>query len=260
MLLFVDCSLHAQPSTYPLIKQLEQKSVFIESDLFGNIYLSDGNVIYKFNEYFQAQQSYSDFFSGKIQSVDATNPMKILVFSKDFMRLTFLNNQMAKQNNPYLLTDWNILLPTAACTSYDNGFWIYDAMKDVLLRFNASANKVLESQALSVITGEKITPDYMREIGGKYVVLCSKEFGFFVFDKFGTFLKSIPAKGIEGFSVWNSKLVYISDHKIYILTIETLESKSYTLPEADVKQLIIQGKYLIALSSSGIVKIYGFAE
>lgn len=257
---FASFQLQSQYSPYALIKEMEQKCIFVETDLFGNIYLSDGSVIYKYNKTFQLQNTYSDFSTGKIHSMDVGNPMKILVFSKEFMRITFINNQLAKQNKPLLLSDKNIILPSAACISYNNGFWIYDAMKDVLLRFDDGANKVIESQVLTSLIGEKISVDCMREIDGKYLIISSKNYGFYIFDIFGTFIKYIPSKGMDNFSIWNSKLVYVSENAIHVLTIETIDNKTYTLPETDTKQIAIQGNHLVTLSSSGIVKIYGFSE
>ncbi len=253
-------SAKTQVSPYVLLKTMEQKSVLMEVDMLGNIYLSDGFVLYMYDKNFQLKFTYSDFFSGSMSTIDVSNPMKIWVFSQDFMLLTVLNNQLVKQNNTYRFSDWNIMLPKTICASYDNGFWVYDAMKDALFRFDAFGKKIIESQSLHILIDKKITVDGMREIGGKYLIINSEKYGLFVFDKFGTYIKYIPTEGVKSFSVWNTKIVYVLNEKIEVFDIETLDKQIYPLPQSDIQRVVIHKQYLITLSTSGEVKMYGIAD
>ncbi len=246
----------AQSPSYVLHKEIDRTALFVKADILGNIYLSDGSVLYKYDNQFNLQHSYSDFSMGKIQAIDVSNPMKILVFSKDFMRLTFLNNTLAKQNSPYLLSELNIIQPACVCVSYDNGFWIYDEMKDALIRFDANAQRVSESKTINSLVGQKVNPLQMQEVGGKYLMLSDPKIGFLVFDIYGTYLKTIPVAGIQAFSVWTEKIVYVKDTILNVLNPETLDTLYYTLPQSDVKEAVISGKYLILMDSEGRISVY----
>lgn len=249
--------IYGQTASYTLLYELEQKAVFFKVDVFGNIYVSDGNVLFQYNEQMQLQQSYSDFSMGKIHSIDVSNPMKILLFSKDLMRISFLNNKLAVQNRPYLLSDLNIVQAAAVATSYDNGFWVYDIVKDVLIRFDASAKKVAQSQPLSTLISNKINPTALLELGGKYLVLCDAVNGFFIFDRFGTYLKNIPIVGAESFSVWNEKLVFVVDNKIQLLSIDNIDLQHFDVPNGEeVIDVAIKGKNIILLTKDQKLKVY----
>lgn len=258
MFLFCVASLYTQSQTphYIFQKELSQKGKLLKADVLGNLYISDGAVIYKYDNQFNFQFSYADFSIGKIYSFDVSNPMKIMVFFGDLMRLSFLNNTLSIQNTLYLLKDLQFVQPTQVCLSYDNGFWVYDEMKDRLFRYDANSIKVNESQILTNVIGDKLYPNGMQEVGGTYLILNSPKIGFIIFDKYGTYLKRIPITDVSYFNVWNGQLVFVKNHSIQVLNIETLEIQSYTLPDADAEQVIIQGKQLIILTTKGVVKIY----
>lgn len=257
-LFFVLIGLKGQSSDYVFQKEINQKAVVVTADILGNVYLSDGSVLYKYDNQLNLLFSYADFSMGKIHSIDATNPMKILIFSRNFMSIIFLNNKLAILNKYSLSSDLYFIQPANVCVSYDNGFWVYDEVKDCLFRFDANAKKVNESQVIATLIGEKVNSTAIQEIGGKYLVMSSPQSGFLIFDKYGSFIKRIPVMDVNHFSVWNDQLVFIQDNKIQVLNIETVNIISYTLPDPDAEQIVINGKQLIVLTSDGKVKIYGF--
>ncbi len=257
---FASISLQSQSNKYIFQKELSRKGKLLKADVLGNVYLSDGTNLYKYDNQLNFQFSYADFSFGKIHSFDVSNPMKILVFFGDLMQLSFLNNTLSIQNTLYLLRDLHFLQPTQVCLSYDNGFWVYDEMKDRLFRYDANAIKINESQILTNVIGDKIHSNDMQEAGGRYLILNSPKLGFIIFDKYGTYLKRIPITEVNFFSVWNEQLVFVKKNSIQVLNIETADIQSYTLPDADTEQVIIQGKQLIILTSKGVVKMYGISN
>jgi hypothetical protein len=179
-----------------------------------------------------------------------------MVFFGELMQLSFLNNTLSIQNTLFLLRDLQFVQPTQVCLSYDNGFWVYDEMKDRLVRYDANTIKVNESQILTNVIGEKIYPNSMQEVGGLYLILNSPKIGFIIFDKYGTYLKRFPISDVSYFNVWNGQLVFVKNNSIQVLNIETVDIQSYILPDADAEQVIINGKQLIILTAKGMVKMY----
>ncbi|MBP7102126.1 MAG: hypothetical protein KBA86_02655 [Bacteroidales bacterium] len=256
LLCFACISVQSQSNTYVFQKELSQKGKLLKADVLGNVYLSDGSVIYKYDNQLNFQYSFADFSLGKIHSFDVSNPMKIMVFFGELMQLSFLNNTLSIQNTLFLLRDLQFVQPTQVCLSYDNGFWVYDEMKDRLVRYDANTIKVNESQILTNVIGEKIYPNSMQEVGGLYLILNSPKIGFIIFDKYGTYLKRIPITDVSYFNVWNGQLVFVKNNSIQVLNIETVDIQSYILPDADAEQVIINGKQLIILTAKGMVKMY----
>ncbi|MBL0031905.1 MAG: hypothetical protein IPP27_06880 [Bacteroidetes bacterium] len=68
---------------------------------------------------------------GSIRSIDASNPMKILMFYPDFAQLVVLNNKLAEQSSINLRAS-EINQPIVACGSENGGYWIYDNDDDQL--------------------------------------------------------------------------------------------------------------------------------
>ncbi|MDD2621540.1 MAG: hypothetical protein WC142_01050 [Bacteroidales bacterium] len=248
--------IQAQSDKYTFFKEIDQSSIILKADILGNIYLSDGAVIYKYDNQYNLTHRFSDFSLGKIHSLDVTNPMKILVFSKEMMRLTFLNNVLATQQSSYLLSDLELLQPICVSISYDNGFWIYDQIKDALFRFDSKENIVSETKSITNIVGYKVNPNQIQEIANKYVILSDPQRGIFIFDILGTYLKTIPISDIQSFSVWKGDLIFIKNSRLNMLNIETLDISIYDLPITEVKEAIISGNFLILLTYTGTVKIY----
>jgi len=247
---------NAQSPTFTLFKEIDQNARFVKIDLLGNCYISDASVLYKYDRQFNQQYAFSDFSIGSIHSVDVSNPMKILLFSKDFMRLTFLNNTLANQNKPYLLTDLNIMQAACVCSSYDNGFWVFDEVTDALIRFDANARKVSESKTINQIVGCKLQPLQMQEMGNKYLLICDTINGLIVFDLYGTYLKTIPIKDIKSFSIWKDQVVFVKENNLTILNMDNIQTLTMALPQPGVKDAVLYDKYLILLNAKGKISVY----
>ena len=99
------------------------------TDNLGNIYLvKQGNQIKKLNAKGDSLAVYNDVKRyGNIYSIDATNPLKVLVYFKDFSTIIILDRLLAVRN-VIDLRKQNILQVNAIASSYDNNIWLYDEL------------------------------------------------------------------------------------------------------------------------------------
>ena len=81
---------------YPLAVEVEAKADYFTSDNLGNAYLIKGHEIFKYLPNGKLFNRYSNLMLGNITSVDATNPLKLLLFYRDFSKIQFLDNQLAE--------------------------------------------------------------------------------------------------------------------------------------------------------------------
>ena len=241
-------------SDYTLIKQINKKANFITIDKLGNIYACDGISIDKYDEEGNLLFTYSALSTGRISFIDVYNPLKILVFSRDFMRLLFLDHKLAAQQGAYILSDLNIF-PTHVCASYDNGFWVYDESVKQLFRYDAQHNLTNKSQNLTYFTEKDINPSFIKESESGYVMVNDVENGVLVFDRFGTYLKTLPVF-TDYFFIMNQQILYVQDDILKTIHIENLQQINILLPEKDIKQLCIENKKLVILTKENILKIY----
>ena len=240
---------------YELAAELEQKADFITLDKLGNLYLCDGSILYKFDLNGNVLFTYSAFSKGKISEVDVSNPFKIVVFSKDFMQIVFLDQKLAPIQTIRSLSDWSLYAPACVCASYDNGLWIYDEISDQLFRYDAQQKLTNKSQLLSQIWDKKVSPIGIKETESGFLVVNDAENGLLIFDRFGTYLKTIPIFA-NRLSFLENKVLYVEENLLKTMDISTLQENNYPLPQPDILQICIENKKMIVLTKEHKVRIY----
>jgi hypothetical protein len=243
------------PPKYELLAELEQKADFISIDKLGNLYLCDGSILYKYNPDGTLLYTYSAFSRGKISGFDVLNPLKIVVFSKDFMQIAFLDQKLAPLQTIGSLSELNLYAPACVCASYDNGFWVYDAVLDQLLRYDANRKISNKSKLLSQIWEKKGTPIGIKETESGFLVMSKPENGLLIFDRFGTYLKTIPIFANRLFFS-GDLILYAEDSILKTIHINTLQENNYPLPESDIRQVCIENKKMLVLTKDNNVRIY----
>jgi len=243
------------PPKYELQAELEQKADVILLDKLGNLYLCDGSILYKYSQDGTLFCTYSAFSKGKISGFDVLNPLKILVFSKDFMQIAVLDQKLAPLQTISALSDLDLYAPACVCLSYDNGFWIYDAVLDQLFRYDANRKISNKSKLLSQIWEKKGTPISIKETESGFLVVNVPENGLLIFDRFGTYLKTIPIF-VNRLFFSGDMILYTEDNILKTINISTLQTNNYPLPQTDILQVCIENKKMIVLTKDNKVQIY----
>jgi len=98
-------------------------------DVLGYDYFSKNNVLYKQKK--SEKWEYKNLSLGTIHTIDFINPLKILVFYKDFNTAVLLDNQLSEITK-ISLNDFNILAQTCSIAS-QNRLWVYDNLSNQLV-------------------------------------------------------------------------------------------------------------------------------
>jgi hypothetical protein len=149
---------------------------------------------------------YSNLKLGNITAIDATNPLKLLLYYHDFQQIVFLDNQLTVNSEPISLEALGYEQSDLVCASANNSFWIYNKQNNELVRFNENSKKIAATGNLKQILQVELKPNFMKEYNG-FLFLNSPETGIFVFDIFGTFNKIISLKDLKRFDI-NSDIIY----------------------------------------------------
>ena len=240
---------------YELQAELEQKADFIALDKLSNLYLCNGSILYKFDANGQLLFSYSAFSKGKISEIDVSNPFKIMVFSKDFMQIGFLDQKLSTIQTINALSEWNLYAPACVCSSYDNGIWIYDEVLNQLFRYDANRKMTNKSQLLNQIWDKKGAIISIKETESGYLVVNDTENGLLIFDRFGSYLKTIPVFANRLFFMEN-KILYVEENTLKSIDISTLQQNNYSIPLPDIRQICLENKKIITLTNEHKVRIY----
>lgn len=239
------------PGDLKLLTSIKGNFDFFTTDNLENIYTVEGCVLKKFNITGELLQTFSEKTRGSIYSIDASNPLKILVFYKDFRQIVFLDNTLSITGSPIILDDINIGQPQYACTSYDNNFWVFDQQGYCLKRFDVTLQQTAQSNDLSQLTEKYATPVYIEEQGNS-VYLCDPDNGIVVLDKFGTYNKTLPYKGISSFQPFENAIWYVQKDTLHKYIFKNFETITMELPEKNIHKIRISTDLLFIHTPEGI--------
>jgi hypothetical protein len=194
---------------------------------------------------------------GKIYSIDVSNPLKVLLYYKDFSSIVVLDRMLAVRSTIDLRRK-NILQVAAIAQSYDNNIWVFDAMDNKLKKIDDQGNVLLETPDFRQALGEAIAPQQIID-HNKQVYLYDPENGLYVFDLYGTFKRKIPLKGWDNVNVTDKFILGISNQSLQAYNISTLIQSQQKFPGnfTPYYRYYISNNKLVALSKEGLY-IYSY--
>ncbi len=131
------------PSAFTLTLTLPQDIVDFAVDNLGNIYtLNADNQLKKIGPKGDSLAVFNDVRRyGKITHIDVTNPLKILVYYREFTTVIELDRFLNIVNTVDFRKQ-NILQAKAVALGYDNNIWVYDELDAVLKRIGDDGSLV----------------------------------------------------------------------------------------------------------------------
>lgn len=250
---FRSLSIGGEPK-YRLVCKIPFTGGSFTTDNLQNIYLYRGNSIRKYSSQGQLLYNYSDKSYGAITLIDVNDPLKMLVFYKDFPEIVLLDNTLSQNGNPFSPSDAGYPLATIACTSHDNGVWLYDAQNFQLIRLDVNLNVVQKTGNLAQVLGIQLNPDYLLEYNN-FVYMNDSAQGILVFDSYGTYYKTIPITGLRSFQVRENDLFYISKNRIHTFHLKTIMEDQTTAPDTLATEIRVE-KNLLYDRYNDTVRVY----
>jgi hypothetical protein len=229
------------------------------TDNLGNSFLINKDLLTKYRENGTLFRTYSNKGLGTITSIDALNPLKIVVFYQDFSKVVFLDNTVTENGFPIQLQDREWEQTSLVCASYDNGIWLFDQVQFNLIRLNQQLQITTQIKNLNQILNLALQPVFMME-HENFLYMSIPEIGIFQFDIFGTYIKTIPIKGLSKFQVFNNILYYSNTPgTLNAYSIKTLQESTISLPISNYIDLRIEKSRLYLLHNDSL-SVYQFPE
>lgn len=229
------------------------------TDNLGNVYLTRGTELFLYGLDGNLIYQYSDLSYGRISSVDTRNPMKIQVFYADFSQIVFLDNTLSKNREQSLRLDrLQLSLVHLACTSFDNGFWVYDPVNFRLLRFDQHMNVTNSIDNVNQLVGASLDPTMMVE-EGDWLYLNDPAQGIFRFDVFGTYNKMIPISGVKSIQVRENGIFLTKEKGFFQFDALSFEESETVLPITSFENVRLEKNHLYIHDSTG-VSVFLFKE
>ncbi|MES2565246.1 MAG: hypothetical protein V4565_00155 [Bacteroidota bacterium] len=241
-----------QTDVSPLHIKFPEQNSRVDIDGFGNIYIITENEIVKYNANGILQKKFSTKRYGRIDYVDAMNPLKILVYYKDFQQLLFLDNQLTQSSDMISLEKLGYEQASLVCSSSNNGFWIYDKQNNELSRFDSEFKSLVKTGNLKSILDIDIKPNFMKE-HNNYLYLNSANEGILVFDIYGTFYKTIPLKNLKEFEIVNGDVFYYEAHALKQYQAQTFNTIEKQFADTLIKTVYWQNEHYYNVYQDSLV-------
>jgi hypothetical protein len=257
ILIFLLClcaaaAIHAQSdSAFTFLKTIKGDFADFTVDNLDNIYLitstnqlkkisGNGDSIAVFNEV----KRY-----GNVSSIDVTNPLKILLYYKNFTTVVTLD-QLLSIRNTINFRNINIFAVQTVTTSYDNNIWLFDEQDFKLKKVGDDGTLLQESTDFRMLFDSVPSPIQITD-KENFVYLYDPEKGFYIFDYYGSFKNRLPFLGWTSVAVSPKKMYGFHNNKLLSYELNSLTLKEYTLPS-------VFGKYTAIKAING--KVYLLKE
>jgi hypothetical protein len=172
---------------------------------------------------------------GPLQSLDVTNPLKPLLFYKDFSTVVVLDRLLTRRT-VLDVRKFGVLQPTAIGLSYDNNIWVFDQYDNKLKKLDEVGNVLLQTTDFRQLLAQTITPQRIINDNG-FVYLADSTKGIYVFDNYGAFKKRIDLQGWRSMDVWQGRLVRLNSSAIVVYNPATFTELSRPFPTSFVPYL-----------------------
>jgi hypothetical protein len=208
---------------------IKAKFDYFTVDNIGNMYLVNEDELLKYLPSGKFFARYSNLKLGRITSVDATNPLKILLYYRDFQQIVYIDDQLTANAESISLEELGYEQTDLVCAGANNSFWIYNKQNNELIRFDELSKRVAATGNLKQILRTEISPNYMIE-RNNFLYLNSPETGVYVFDIFGTFSKVISLKNLKAYQVYDDIIYYQKDSSFCSYNFKYFEEACKALP------------------------------
>lgn len=204
----------------------------ITTDELGNIYaIHTDNTLARYNDHSDSTGFYRSALNGNLGFVDATNPLRLVLYYPAFNKVQILDRQLALRSEVDLRT-LRILTPTAVATASDGNIWVYDPFNAKLLKLDETGAQV--SEGLDLRQQLSFTPkaSFLLE-RDRRIFLCDTAHGVLVFDQFATYITTLPFKGIGTFQAFAGQLVFAKGDTLHSYNMESFDEKLLPLPNKE---------------------------
>ncbi len=246
-------------SNFHLVRSIKLQASDFALDNLNNLYvLTSTGQLKKFNEAGDSISVYNDVRRfGKLYSIDVANPLKILLYYKDFSTIVILDRLLSARGTVDLRKQ-NIAQATAIGSSYDNNIWIFDAIDNKLKKIDETGKLLLETIDFRTVFDEPFAPQKILDVNGS-VHLYDPAFGLLSFDHYGSFQKKYPLAKWQNINVFDKHIAGIYNSNIILYNTSNLMQKQYQFPSSfgSFNQYIIGNTRLFTLSKDSI-NIYNF--
>lgn len=155
-------------------------------DELGYIYVvTDDNNLLRCDEEFNTLFQYSNKRLGRIHSIDVSNPLKLMVFFKDYGVVVSLDNTLS-ESNMIDLNDLELYDIHAIAMANDNNLWIYDPIQLKVKKIDNAGNTILESDPLFTQDDQQKSGSSIYQVNDRVYLMADED--IYIYNDYGKLL------------------------------------------------------------------------
>lgn len=227
-------------STFRLTLQKTIPGVYINfyTDNLGNIFLvSETNQIKKLNADLDSVGVFNDVRRyGNIYSLDVSNPLKMIVYYKDFTTVLVLD-RFLNIRNTIDLRKYGILQARVVALSYDNNYWIFDELDNTIKKIDDNGNVLLQSSDFRILFQEQYAPSYIIDSNGQLYLYDEKK-GWLIFDYYGTYKQHIDAPNRSDVQMAGNQIISRDSAQFYYYNPKAFNEIKISAPQINLPSTV----------------------
>lgn len=222
-----------RPGAQELLKSIPiEDARLMTTDEMGNIYLVRGdNSLIRYSLDGDSTGNFRSIQNGDLTWVDATNPLRILLYYANFSKIILLDRMLSPKND-LDLKKLSIFNAPAIGISVDGRIWVYDFNNARLKKIDDQLNVTNTSNDMRVESGTVPNPTCILEREGK-VYLCDSANGIYTFDRFASYTNTLEIRGVDRMQAFGNQLVYRKGDTLNAYDLKTLSLNVIPLPQVE---------------------------
>ena len=213
---------------------------FIGVDDFENYYYITQNTLYK--KTVQFTYSYANSQLGEITSVDITNPLKILVFYRDFNTVLLLDNKLNELTKPINFTTESFSKNiTFTSISSNSNLWLFSYDDNMLQLWNHQTRKIhFTSRPLTLFIDDFKPTKQFSNYKNCWLVSEKK---IMKFNEYGTFIESYEIINSD-LTAFREGFIILQDNKLYYTNSTKSLQPIIIKPELFIKSFYVNTNHI----------------
>lgn len=224
--------LSAQSDTaFRFIKTIAGDITSFAVDDLDNIYLLNSkNQLKKLNANGDSVAIFNDVKRfGKASLIDVSNPLKVLLYYKDFATVIVLD-RFLNLKNTIDLRKQNIFQVKTIGQSYDNKIWLYDDLENKLKKIDEDGKMLFETPDFRLLFDESLSPQSITDADQNIYIYDSAK-AVYVFDYYGSLKNKILISGWHNFKVAGKYIFGSANNKLFRYDIKTFRIDEWKMPD-----------------------------
>ncbi|MDE5424074.1 hypothetical protein L3073_17810 [Ancylomarina sp. DW003] len=223
----------------------------IDVDHLGYIYTVNGDELRKYDSNKILLSNFSNPLLGEISSLDVSNPLRLLLFYKEFNQILYLDQNLTPIGDPLDLYNYSDNETELCCNASPNGIWIYNKEDNQAFQISKQGEVLNKSNLLNNYVMDAHPSKMIVHQEKLHLLIPNK--GIVILNKFGKFDQQIPLPQAIDFCLDNQKLNYLNGKQWFeYIPIEKSDNLIYEMANSAMFQSKVFSKQIYILNGDQI--------